>query len=237
MGELLERINSPADLRKLAPGELPQVVSELRDMIVQVTSKTGGHLGASLGAAELVVALHYIYDTPRDKLIWDVGHQAYAHKILTGRRDRFHTLRQWEGIAGFPDRRESEYDHFNVAHGGTSISAALGMATARDLAGEDHHVVAVIGDGSLTAGMAMEALNHAGDVKRDLTVILNDNKMGISPNVGAMCSYLARIMTGEWANRARKVRDEVQKLLSLVPIVGERAVGFMDKFEESLKHL
>jgi len=237
MGELLERINSPADLRKLDPEALPQVVSELRDMIIQVTSRTGGHLGASLGAAELVVALHYIYDTPRDKLIWDVGHQAYAHKILTGRRDRFHTLRQWEGIAGFPDRRESEYDHFNVAHGGTSIAAALGMAAARDLAGENHRVVAVIGDGSLTAGMAMEALNNAGDASRDLTVILNDNKMGISPNVGAMCSYLARIMTGEWANRARKVRDEVQKLLSHVPLVGETAVSFMDKFEDSLKNL
>ena len=237
MGELLERINSPADLRKLDPEALPQVVSELRDMIIQVTSRTGGHLGASLGAAELVVALHYIYDTPRDKLIWDVGHQAYAHKILTGRRDRFHTLRQWEGIAGFPDRRESEYDHFNVAHGGTSISAALGMAAARDLAGENHRVVAVIGDGSLTAGMAMEALNNAGDASRDLTVILNDNKMGISQNVGAMCSYLARIMTGEWANRARKVRDEVQKLLSHVPLVGETAVSFMDKFEDSLKNL
>ncbi len=237
MGELLDRIDSPADLKKLKPEELPQVVGELRDMIIQVTSQTGGHLGASLGAAELVVALHYLYDAPRDRLIWDVGHQAYAHKILTGRRDRFPTLRQWEGIAGFPDRRESEYDHMNVAHGGTSISAAFGMATARDLAGEDYHVVAIIGDGSLTAGMAMEALNNAGDMKRDFTVILNDNKMGISPNVGAMCSYLARIMTGEWANRARKVRDEVQKLLAHVPLVGEAAVGFMEKFEDSLKNL
>ena len=135
MGELLERIDSPADLRRLTEEELSQVVDELRDMVIQVTSNTGGHLGASLGAAELIVALHYLYDTPKDKLIWDVGHQAYTHKILTGRRDRFHTLRQWEGVAGFPDRRESEYDHLNVAHGGTSISAALGMATARDLIG------------------------------------------------------------------------------------------------------
>ncbi len=237
MGELLERIDSPADLRKLPEDQLPQVVEELRDMVIQVTSATGGHLGASLGAAELVVALHYLYDTPRDKLIWDVGHQAYAHKILTGRRDRFHTLRQWGGIAGFPDRRESEYDHLNVAHGGTSISAALGMATARDLSGEDFQVVAVIGDGSLTAGMAMEALNNAGDVKRNLTVILNDNKMGISHNVGAMCSYLARIMTGEWANRARKVRDEVQKILGHLPLVGDHAVTFMDRVEDSLKNI
>ncbi len=237
MSELLERINSPDDLKKLTLEELCQVVIELRDMIIRVTSQTGGHLGASLGATELVVALHYLFDTPKDKLIWDVGHQAYSHKIITGRRDRFQTLRQWEGIAGFPDRRENEYDHFNVAHGGTSISAALGMATARDLSGEDFHVVAIIGDGSLTAGMAMEALNNAGDIKRDITVILNDNKMAISPNVGAMCSYLARIMTGEWANRARKFRDEFQRILAQIPIVGETTVSLMDKAEESLKNL
>ncbi|MDP7371041.1 MAG: 1-deoxy-D-xylulose-5-phosphate synthase [Nitrospinota bacterium] len=236
MGELLDRIDSPEDLKKLNEEELPQVVSEIRDMIIQVTSKTGGHLGASMGATELVVALHYLYDTPRDKLIFDVGHQAYGHKILTGRRDRFETLRQWGGIAGFPDRRESEYDALNVAHGGTSISAALGMATARDLQGEDYNVVAIIGDGSLTAGMAMEGLNNAGHMDRDVTVILNDNKMGISKNVGAMCSYLARIMTGEWANRARKVRDEVQKLLTQVPMVGETAVALMDRVEDSVKN-
>ncbi|MDA1000156.1 MAG: 1-deoxy-D-xylulose-5-phosphate synthase [bacterium] len=237
MGELLQRIESPADLRALADDDLPQVVAELRDLIIQVTSQTGGHLGASLGAAELVTALHYVYDTPRDKLIWDVGHQAYAHKILTGRRDRFPTLRQWGGIAGFPDRRESEYDHLNVAHGGTSISAALGMATARDMQGKDFHVVAVIGDGSLTAGMAMEGLNNAGASNRNFTVILNDNKMGISANVGAMCSYLARIMTGEWANRARRVRDEVQKIMSHVPLVGEPAVQLMERVEDSLKNI
>jgi 1-deoxy-D-xylulose-5-phosphate synthase len=236
MGELLDRIDNPDDLKKLSEEELPQVVSEIRDMIIDVTSKTGGHLGASMGAAELVVALHYLYDTPRDKLIWDVGHQAYGHKILTGRRDRFHTLRQWGGIAGFPDRRESEYDHLNVAHGGTSISAALGMATARDLQGDDYRVVAIIGDGSLTAGMAMEGLNNGGNMDRDITVILNDNKMGISKNVGAMCSYLSRIMTGEWANRARKVRDELQKLLTQVPIVGETAVALMDRVEDSVKN-
>lgn len=236
MGELLDRIDNPDDLKKLSEEELPQVVSEIRDMIIDVTSKTGGHLGASMGAAELVVALHYLYDTPRDKLIWDVGHQAYGHKILTGRRDRFHTLRQWGGIAGFPDRRESKYDHFNVAHGGTSISAALGMAAARDLQGDDYRVVAIIGDGSLTAGMAMEGLNNGGHMDRDITVILNDNKMGISKNVGAMCSYLSRIMTGEWANRARKVRDELQKLLTQVPIVGETAVALMDRVEDSVKN-
>ncbi len=235
MGELLDRIDSPDDLKKLSEEELPQVVGEIRDMIIQVTSKTGGHLGASMGAAELVVALHYLYDTPRDKLVWDVGHQAYGHKILTGRRDRFDTLRQWGGLAGFPDRRESEYDMMNVAHGGTSISAALGMAAARDLRGEDHKVVAIIGDGSLTAGMAMEGLNNGGHMDLDITVILNDNKMGISKNVGAMCSYLSRIMTGEWANRARKVRDEVQKLLTQVPMVGETAVALMDKVEDSVK--
>ena len=235
MGELLDRIDSPEDLKKLSEEELPQVVSEVRDKIIQVTSDTGGHLGASLGAAELVVALHYLYDTPRDKLVWDVGHQAYGHKILTGRRDRFDTLRQWGGISGFPDRRESEYDTFNVAHGGTSISAALGMATARDLQGDDYNVVAIIGDGSLTAGMAMEGLNNAGDVKRDITVILNDNKMGISKNVGAMCSYLSRIMTGEWANRARRVRDEVQKVMTHLPL-GDTAVALMDKVEESVKN-
>jgi 1-deoxy-D-xylulose-5-phosphate synthase len=233
----LEKIDSPEDLRKLSENELDTVVEELREFIVGVTSKTGGHLGASLGATELVVALHYVFQTPKDKLIWDVGHQAYAHKVLTGRKAEFESLRQWGGIAGFPDRLESPFDHMNVAHGGTSISAASGMATARDLSKEDFSVVAIIGDGSLTSGMSMEALNNAGDSKRDLTVILNDNKMGISKNVGAMCSYLARIMTGEWANRARKLRNEVQKIVSHLPVFGESAVNFMTRFEDSMKNL
>ncbi|MFQ5895122.1 MAG: 1-deoxy-D-xylulose-5-phosphate synthase [Nitrospinota bacterium] len=237
MAGLLDRIDSPEDLKRLKLPELEQLAEKLRQMIIEVTSKNGGHLGASLGAVELVIALHYLFDAPRDKLIWDVGHQAYAHKILTGRRERFPTLRQWGGIAGFPDRRESPYDHLNVAHGGTSISAALGFATARDFQGQDHKVVAIIGDGSLTSGMAMEALNNAGALKKDLIVILNDNRMSISPNVGAMSSYLARIMTGRWAERIYRFRRQAARAVAGIPGIGAQAAELMRRVEESLKNL
>jgi 1-deoxy-D-xylulose-5-phosphate synthase len=174
---LLATIDDPKDLRKLPPSKLPQLASEIREYMIEVLSKIGGHTAASLGPVELALTLHYCFDTPRDRLVWDVGHQAYSHKIITGRRDRFPTIKQNQGLSGFLRREESEYDVFNAGHAGTSISAALGMATARDIKGEDFHVVAVIGDGGLTAGMAMEAFNQAGHDKRRLVVVLNDNEM------------------------------------------------------------
>jgi 1-deoxy-D-xylulose-5-phosphate synthase len=193
---LLDTIRVPADLRKLPENKLKQAADELRREMVDAVSVTGGHLGAGLGVIELTVALHYVFNTPRDKLIWDVGHQAYPHKIITGRRDRIRTLRQGGGLSGFTRRAESEYDPFGAAHASTSISAGLGMAVARDLAGEDHHVVCVIGDGSMSAGMAYEAMNNAGAMGKRLIVILNDNDMSIAPPVGALSAYLARRLSG-----------------------------------------
>jgi 1-deoxy-D-xylulose-5-phosphate synthase len=186
--------------------------------MIETLSKVGGHIGASLGPVELAVALHYCFDTPRDRLVWDVGHQAYSHKILTGRRDRFPTVRQWEGLSGFLRREESEYDVFNAGHAGTSLSAALGMATARDQLGKDFNVVAVIGDGGLTAGMAMEAFNQAGHDKRRFIVVLNDNGMSIAPNVGAVSGYLNRIRGGQPYNH---IKDEIEEILKSIPGVGE----------------
>ena len=215
---LLPTINDPADLRKLPQAKLPQVAEEIREYMIEVLSKIGGHTAASLGPVELALALHYCFDTPRDRLIWDVGHQAYSHKILTGRRDRFPTVKQYGGLSGFLRREESEYDVFNAGHAGTSISAALGMATARDLLGQDFHVVAVIGDGGLTAGMAMEAFNQAGHDKRRLIVVLNDNEMSIAPNVGAVSGYLNRIRGGQPYNT---IKDEIEELLRSIPGVGE----------------
>jgi len=187
---LLDTIHLPADLRKLSKKKLTQVADELRRETISAVSVTGGHLGAGLGVVELTVALHYVFDTPRDRLIWDVGHQAYPHKILTGRRDRIRTLRQADGLSGFTKRTESEYDPFGAAHSSTSISAGLGMAVARDLQGGKNNVVAVIGDGSMSAGMAYEAMNNAGAMDSRLIVILNDNDMSIAPPVGALSSYL-----------------------------------------------
>ncbi len=192
---LLYSINIPADLRQLNPEQLKQVADELRTETISTVAVTGGHLGAALGVIELTVALHYVFDTPKDKLIWDVGHQAYPHKILTGRRGRIRTLRQGGGLSGFTKRAESEYDCFGAAHSSTSISAGLGMATARDLAGDDYNVISVIGDGAISAGMAYEAMNNAGAHGRRLIVILNDNEMSIAPPVGAMSSYLARLFS------------------------------------------
>ncbi|HEU0148849.1 MAG TPA: 1-deoxy-D-xylulose-5-phosphate synthase N-terminal domain-containing protein, partial [Bradyrhizobium sp.] len=190
---LLDRIKVPSDLRALPPSELRQVADELRTEMIDAVSVTGGHLGAGLGVVELTVALHYIFDTPHDRLIWDVGHQAYPHKILTGRRDRIRTLRMGGGLSGFTKRSESEYDPFGAAHSSTSISAGLGMAIARDLAQDNNNVIAVIGDGAMSAGMAYEAMNNAGSLKSRLIVILNDNDMSIAPPVGAMSAYLARL--------------------------------------------
>jgi len=212
-------INSPEDLKKLDPQEIAQVAEEVRSHIIQCISKTGGHLGASLGTVELCIALHYVLNTPKDKIIFDVGHQAYPHKILTGRRDRFHTIRQYGGLAPFLRREESPYDVFNAGHACTSISAALGIATARDLAHEDFKVVALIGDAGLTGGMALEGLNLAGYEKRDLILILNDNEMSISPNVGALAGYLKRIVTAQVYQRVKK---DIESFLHHIPAVGDR---------------
>src|SRR5258708_565932 len=232
--KLLSAIESPADLRQLPLETLPLVAQELRDFLVESVSATGGHRAPSLGVVELTLALHYAFDTPRDRIVWDVGHQAYGHKILTGRRERFDTLRQLGGISGFPRRDESAYDTFGTAHGSTSISAALGMAAARDLVGDDYKVVAVIGDGALTGGLAYEGLNNAGDLKKDLLVILNDNEFSISPNVGGISRYLTRITS---APVYRQIEADVWDLLGQVPVVGGRARRAARRLKEGLKTL
>lgn len=231
---ILDAINEPSDLKKLSVAELQQLASELRETIISTVSKTGGHLAPSLGVVDLTIALHYVFDTPKDRIIWDVGHQAYAHKLVTGRRNLFSTLRQLGGISGFPKRDESQYDHFDVGHASTSISAALGMVAARDLKGEDFHVIAVIGDGSISAGLAFEGLNQAGHLKKRMIVVLNDNEMSISPNVGALSAYLSKMMTGNFYTR---LRQETKHFLQGIPKVGESMFQFAKKAEESIKGL
>src|SRR5215210_1839210 len=215
----LSEINSPADLRQLKVGDLQEVADEVRQFIIDTCSRVGGHTGASLGAVELAVAMHYVFDTPNDRLVWDVGHQAYAHKILTGRRDQLHTIKKYGGLSGFLRREESEYDTFGAGHASTSLSAALGMAIARDKKGEDFHVCALIGDSSLAGGMAMEAINQAGHLKSRLIVLLNDNEMSIAPAVGALTGYLNRI---RGAGSYHRFKDEVGDLLHDIPSFGER---------------
>ena len=217
-GPLLEFIHYPDDLRKLKPEQLQDVCDELRAYIIDTVSVYGGHFGASLGVVELTVALHYVYNTPKDHIIWDVGHQAYGHKIITGRREEFYTNRRYNGISGFPKRSESEYDAFGVGHSSTSISAGLGMAVARDLNKTDEKVVSIIGDGAMTGGMAFEALNNGGALKSDMLVVLNDNNMSIDPNVGALKEYLAEITTSKTFN---KMRDEIYDLLGHLKSAGE----------------
>src|SRR5919108_28598 len=202
---MLDAIKSPADLRLLDESRLKELADELRAETINAVSVTGGHLGAGLGVVELTVALHHVFDTPRDKLIWDVGHQAYPHKILTGRRDKIRTLRQGGGLSGFTKRAESEYDPFGAAHSSTSISAGLGMAVARDLAGEKRNVIAGIGDGAMSAGLAYEAMNNAGAMNSRLIVILNDNNMSISPPGGALSAYLSRLVSGRSYRTLREV--------------------------------
>jgi 1-deoxy-D-xylulose-5-phosphate synthase len=231
---ILDTINTPADLRQVPEADLPKLADELRETIIGTVSQTGGHLAPSLGVVDLTVALHYVFDTPKDRIIWDVGHQAYAHKLLTGRRERFKTLRQFGGISGFPKREESPCDHFNVGHASTSISAALGIVAARDIKGEDFKVIAVIGDGSISAGLAFEGLNQAGHLKKNLVVILNDNEMSISPNVGALSSYLNRMMTG---NFYTKLKLETKQFLQNIPRVGESMFNIAKRAEESIKGL
>lgn len=225
---LLEKINYPHELKNLTRPELKKLAQELRDFILHNVSKTGGHLASNLGCIELTIALHYVYDTPRDALVWDVGHQSYPHKILTGRRDKMHTLRQGGGLSGFPKRTESEYDTFDVGHSSTSISAALGMAVAMQRRNKDNKVVAIIGDGSMTAGLAFEGLNNAGWLDRDMLVILNDNEMSISENVGAFSNYLSKILASRFYN---KVKSTANKALSIVPNMQKLA----QKVEEHMK--
>ncbi len=234
MARLLDQIQHPYDLKRLDMEELMILCREIREEILKTVSQNGGHLSSNLGAVELTIALHYVFDPPRDKLVWDVGHQSYAHKLLTGRRDRFHTLRQYEGVSGFPKREESPYDSFDSGHSGTSISAALGMAEAKRHKGDEGRAIAIIGDGSMTSGLAFEGLNQAGHLDRDLIVVLNDNEMSISRNVGALSSYLNRLMTGQFVNR---FRDEMEKFLRTLPSIGKSALRFAKRAEESLKGL
>jgi 1-deoxy-D-xylulose-5-phosphate synthase len=231
---LLDKISSTKDLRELPQEELPALASEVRQEIIDVVSKTGGHLASSLGVVDLTIALHYAFNTPNDRIVWDVGHQTYAHKILTGRRAQFPTLRQHGGLSGFPKRDESPCDHFDTGHASTSISAALGMISARDIKGEAYRVIAVIGDGSISAGLAFEGLNQAGHLKKNLIVVLNDNEMSINQNVGALSSYLSRLMAGQFYT---KLRIETKHFLQGIPRVGESMFNFAKKAEGSVKGL
>ena len=231
---LLERIDSPADLKRLSLSDLPALAQEIRHFLIQKLSATGGHLAPNLGVVELTLALHYLYDSPRDKLIFDVGHQAYVHKILTGRKDRFDTLRQKGGLCGFVKRSESEHDVWEAGHSSTSLSAAMGMALARDLKGEDHKVIPIIGDGALTGGMALEALNHIGHEKRRLMVVLNDNEMSIAPNVGAIHNYLGKVRSDK---TYLKAKDEFESLLRKIPAIGGKLAKTAERLKDSLKYL
>lgn len=233
MGGYLEQINSPQDLQKLNMTQLEQLAAEIRQTIINTVAVNGGHLAPNLGVVELTMALHRVFQTPRDKIIWDVGHQSYVHKLLTGRREEFHTLRRYGGLSGFPRPDESEHDAFTTGHSSTSISASLGLALARDLKGDKNSVVAVIGDGAMTGGMAFEALNHAGHLKTDLIVVLNDNEMSISHNVGAMSGYLTRIRTDP---KYSKGKDEFEQLMKRIPSIGSTVLRFAERFKDSLKY-
>ncbi|HVF89706.1 MAG TPA: 1-deoxy-D-xylulose-5-phosphate synthase [Blastocatellia bacterium] len=229
--KLLSQINDPADMRKLPQSKLQPLADEIREYMIEVLSKIGGHTGASLGPVELILGMHYVFNTPQDKLVFDIGHQAYAHKIITGRRDSFPTIRQYDGISGFLKRDESPYDVFNAAHAGTSISAALGIAAARDLKNEDFDVVAFIGDAGLTAGMALEGINQVGHLKKRMIILLNDNEMSISPNVGALAGYLNRIRTARPYN---EFKHEVEEWLKSIPAVGEMMLSRAKAVKDTL---
>ncbi|MCI3920193.1 1-deoxy-D-xylulose-5-phosphate synthase [Paenibacillus sp. TRM 82003] len=231
---LLERIHQPSDLKSLDMSQLEQVAGEIREFLIQTLSSTGGHLAPNLGVVELTLALHYLFDSPKDKLIFDVGHQAYVHKLLTGRRDQFPTLRQYKGLCGFVKRAESEHDVWEAGHSSTSLSAAMGMAIARDLQGQKHKVIALIGDGALTGGMALEALNHIGHERKNLIVVLNDNEMSIAPNVGALHNYLSKVRSDRTYIKAK---EEVESLLKKVPAIGGTLANWAEKVKDSLKYL
>ncbi|MCK4778425.1 MAG: 1-deoxy-D-xylulose-5-phosphate synthase, partial [Actinomycetia bacterium] len=230
----LEKIDYPSDLKKLSLSELRELAGEIRQFMVESVSKTGGHLAPNLGVVEITIALHYVLNTPADKIVWDVGHQTYVHKILTGRKNEMRTLRQYGGISGFPKRSESEYDVFDTGHASNSISIALGLAVARDMKHSKETVVALIGDGSLTGGIAFEAMNQAGHIKTNLTVVLNDNEMSIAKNVGAISSYLSRIRIDPLYNR---IRDEIEEKIKKIPGIGEKIFNVTESFMESMKNV
>ncbi len=231
---ILEKINYPRDIKKLSFKELRILAQEIRDFLIKNISRTGGHLASNLGVVELTIALHYVFDTPKDKIIWDVGHQCYVHKILTGRKNKFNTLRQYKGLSGFPKPEESKYDTYIVGHSSTSLSLAAGTAVARDLKKEDFNIVAIIGDGALTGGVAFEGLNNLGHLQKDVIVILNTNEMSIAPNVGAIAGYLNRIITGTIYN---KIKNKIEKLLLAFPEIGKRLYKLKNKIAESIKSL
>ncbi|MFB0506804.1 MAG: 1-deoxy-D-xylulose-5-phosphate synthase [Thermodesulfobacteriota bacterium] len=232
MEKLLDRIGSPSDLKALEKNQLPLLAAEIREEIIKTVSLTGGHLASNLGVVELTIALHYVFNSPTDKLVWDVGHQTYTHKLLTGRKQRFKTLRQFGGLSGFPKREESPHDCFDTGHSSTSISSALGMAIARSLKGDKRRVIAIIGDGSMTGGLAFEGLNQAGHLGKDFIVVLNDNEMSISPNVGALASYLSRVLTGRFVNR---FRTEMKAFLQTLPGIGKSMYKIVKQAEDSFK--
>ncbi len=232
MPKLLDQINSPQDIKQFSVKELSQLSQEIRSLIIHTVSKTGGHLSPNLGVVEMSLALHYVFDSPQDRIIWDVGHQCYTHKIITGRKDRFSKLRQFEGLCGFPVREESEHDVYNTGHASTALSAALGMATARDRNGENHHVLAVVGDGGLTGGVALEALNQIGHLRERLIIVLNYNEMSISPNVGAMSRYLTYLVSGQHYLR---MKDHAKTFLKAIPVVGWPMIKIGRALEESIK--
>ena len=234
MEEILKKINYPQDLKNLTFKELETLASEIRELIIKVISQNGGHLASSLGVVELTIALHCVFNTPDDKIVWDVGHQSYAHKILTGRKDRFSTIRRYKGLSGFPHPEESIYDPFTAGHASTSISVSLGIAEAMRHLKEENYVIAVVGDGSLTGGLAYEGLNHAGRFKKNFIVILNDNEMSISPNVGAIAAYLSKVTTG---TRYMKFRKEIETLLKSIPRIGTQVAKQARKLEEAIKSL
>jgi len=234
MGELVRGLDLPGDLKKLSPDELKRLAAEIRDYMIRTVADNGGHLAANLGVVELTLALHSTFDSPRDRIIWDVGHQSYTHKLLTGRWDRFPTLRCYQGLSGFPKREESEHDPFGTGHSSTSISAAVGLAQARDLKGEQYAVVAVIGDGALTGGMAYEALNHAGHIKANLLVVLNDNKMSIGSNVGGMAEYLGRLRSDP---KYFRLKAEFEHTVSRIPVFGKKVVSSAERIKGGLKYL
>lgn len=231
---MLEEINSPEDLKKLSIEEKKKLAQELREYILKVVSENGGHLASNLGVVELTIALHSVFDMPKDKIVWDVGHQSYVHKIITGRREDFKTLRKLNGLSGFPKINESEYDNFDTGHSSTSISAALGMARARDLKGESNYVISVIGDGALTGGMALEALNDAGCSNTKMTVILNDNEMSISPNIGGLNMFLSKLRTKKLYTKSN---ISIKKMINKIPLIGKPSVKIIQRIKRSIKQL
>ncbi|MFH1516139.1 MAG: 1-deoxy-D-xylulose-5-phosphate synthase N-terminal domain-containing protein, partial [bacterium] len=230
--KILSHINSPKDLKELTSRELVQLAVEIREFIVEIVEgQTGGHLASSLGAVEIILALHYVFDSPKDKFIWDVGHQAYAHKILTGRKSKFHTLRQYGGIAGFPKPMESEHDHFAVGHAGTALAAALGFVHARDLAETDEEIIAIVGDGALTSGSSYEAMNNVAGLKSKFIVVLNDNQMSISPNIGSISRHLSNLRTKQ---SVRRFKAGTLRFFRRIPWIGRKMALSADAMQESI---